>query len=486
MSDTEEPIAKRLRNGNKPNATHAAIQSGRIESRSTIASSSNENHGQQQLHSLLRLNDECLRKLFVHLDVETLCEMANVCKRFRKIAEQIFAQEHKEFVIKGFDCKISTLRRVLCKFGHLMTSIDAFEAHFATHTFDAAPIAKYCPTNLEKLSLQNAKIDCALFKPLFSRLKELNVNACDFNGNATDLFKSCSKLENMYFESNEHSCNFVAQKYPKLARLIFDSNFCSATAFYALLPLNPQLKQLHIMTMADDTYISYAVEYTKNLERLKIQPGFMSSTPEIQTRKVFLQLAKLKKLKKLSLDAGYETYGKLLAPLIDAFVKGKVALDELDVGDFVIGSKEIKSITKLNTLEVLWLDTVEGATVQDLVSLTTNLPQLKNLRLYFRYRSSAPMTFDGLMKMVKAAKQLEYLILVGIRNLKIKQKEFAALLKAVQSRGAEKRLLIQIIGCKSTTSFTVPETIQQACAKELKFVYAEDQDECGCNECDGE
>lgn len=488
MSDTEQPIAKRLRKRSDNNTPHASIHSRRIESQSTIASSSNENHGQQQSDSLLQLSDECLQKLFAHLKIESLCEMTNVCKRFRKIAEQVFAQKHKEFVVKNYDCKMSTFRRVLCKFGHLITLIDAFDAYFAIDNYDAAPITKYCPKNLEKLSVQNAQINCALFKPLFSRLKGLELNSCDFIGNANDLFKSCSMLENMYFEANEHSCNYVVQAYPKMTGLVFDSNFSSSIAFLHLLPMNPQLKHLHIMTMADDTYIDAVTRCTKNLERLRIRPGFMSSTPEIQTRKVFLRLAKLNKLKKLSIDAGYETYGKLLAPLIDAFVKGKVALEELDVRDFEIGSKEIKSIAKLNTLTLLWLDTIESVLTSDLVSLTTNLPLLNNLRLHSKLsnRSTAPMTINGLIEMVKAAKKLEYLIFDGMRNLNINQKEFAALLKAVQSRGAEKRLLIQIIGCKSTTSFTVPETIQKACAKELKFVYMDDQGECECDECGAE
>lgn len=458
--------AKRLRNHNGQPAPHLSM----------ISNQTGEKLLQKnQSSSLYGLSDECLQEIFERLTVGSLCQMANVCKRFRQIAEKAFAHKHKEFTLKG-KWTNSLLRRALSKFGNVITSIDASEAYFEDE-MDTDSIAKYCPSKLEKLTLQRAKINCAAFKPLFVRMKELVLDSCDFVGDKMNLFTGCTSLEYLYFDSNEDSCEFVAQKYPKLFGLSFDPNYSSFYPFFKLLPLVPQIKQLRILTMPDDIYISSVVQSTKSLELLTIEPGMMSSTPEIQTKQVFLQLAELKQLKKLQLYAGWETYAKLVAPLMDAFTKRKVALDELNLREFKIGSKEIKAICNLKTLEELSLHTIGNVTNADLLSLS-ELPLLTDLVLHFGHRSTAAsLSVDTLIKMVQSAKQMSGIALVGVRKLKIDQKEYEILLKAAESRNVGTKLTIQIVGCKKTTGFNVPENIQRKNIDRLKIVYDADDDD---------
>ncbi|KAG4071590.1 hypothetical protein HA402_011744 [Bradysia odoriphaga] len=470
-----EPIAKRLRNRDCE----------AVQSTSTVEPTSNQTDDEtlkkipelDQSNSMYGLTDECLLDIFQHLTIGSLYQMANVCKRFRQIAGQVFARRHQEFTLKG-NWTNSLLRRALCKFGHVITSIDASEAYFREQ-MDTNAIAKYCPTKLEKLTLRHATIDCAAFKPLFVRMKELVLDGCDFVGDKHNLFTDCKNLEFLYFDSNEESCEFVAQKYPKLSALSFDPNFSSFGTFFKLLALVPQITDLQIMTMPQDIYISYVVQIVKNLERLAIEPGMMSSTPEIQTKQVFLQLAKLKQLKKLSLNAGWETYAKLVKPLADAFAKGNVALDSLHLTDFKIDSKDIKAICNLKTLEDISLDTIGNATSADLMSLF-ELPLLTNLILHFGHRSTAAaaISADTLTKMIQSAKQIGELALVGVRNMKIGPKEYDALLKAtVESRNVGTKLTIQIVGGNKTNSFNVPTNIQQTNIERLKIVYVDDDDD---------
>lgn len=108
--------------------------------------------------------------------------------------------------------------------------------------------AKYCGETKTQVS------DCAAFKPLFARLKHLGLDACDFTGDANDLFNSCKQLETLDFDANG-SCRFLAKKFPKLEDLKFDCGYPAFLTFFDMLQQNPQLKHLRIMAMADDVYI---------------------------------------------------------------------------------------------------------------------------------------------------------------------------------------------------------------------------------------
>ncbi|XP_055304391.1 uncharacterized protein LOC129569532 [Sitodiplosis mosellana] len=486
MGDSNEPVSKRLRRRKDTTTSEASKSStkppGNTLPTSELASDNLPAH-ENVSNSLLRLTDGCLQKLFERLDIESLCQMANVCKRFRPISERAFSERHKKFVFEGRSCKNSVFRRVLCKFGHLITTIDASEAHFVPgEKLDVGAIAKYCSNSLDKLILQKATIDCDVVKPLFSRLKYLDLAMCDFTGNKNGLFANCPNLEFFGFEADfcgpdpldmgrDRSIRFVAKKFPKLESVAFDCSYTGFWTFFDLLKLNPQVKILDIIAPSEDMYIQSVVQYTKNVEALAIHTGFMSTTPEIQTRKVFLQLSKLKKLQKLLIEAGDETYGKLVAPLMDAFAKDKVPINRLNLREFTIGSKEIKSILKLKTMKIMSLDEVVNVTDADLVPLTKELPLLENLQLYFGTKARTPITVSGLAKMIKAGKHLDYVALVGVQNLKIDKKAFDDLLKAAQSRGNEKTLTIDIVGKKKTTSFNVPENIQRAGDKHMKILY---------------
>lgn len=480
----DEPISKRLRRGNGTSAAGTSesrpVQKPKTLQKSRAAQTANNT---ESFTSLLQLTDACLEKVFVHLNVEDLCTMANVCKRFRKIAEKEFSENRKKFKFEGSGCKNAVFRRVLSKFGKLIRAIDASDAYFdGDEQIDVDAIVKCRPPNLEELCLNRAAINCDAVQPLFTRLKHLDLDGCNFTGNKDSLFEKCKNLVTLGFDPCD-SCFFIVRNYPKLEGLSFDTNYPGFFEFFKLIALNPQLKWLCILAMAEDIYISSCVKYTKNLERLSIRPGRMCSTPETQTRKVFLQLSQLKKLKKLAIDAGYETYAKLVGPLMDAFLKQKVAINQLELNDFTINTNDIKSIANLKTLEIITLDQVGKISSADLIALTTKLPVLNTLHLYFRYNIETPISVDTLAKMIKGGTKLEYLGLVGVRNINIKQKEFEMLAKAAQSRAEAKKITIQIIGCKSTTHFEVPQSIQQTNMKQLKIVYDDDQGNCECDNC---
>lgn len=209
----------------------------------------------------------------------------------------------------------------------------------------------------------------------------------------------------------------------------------------------------------------------------------MAKRPQCQTEEGLVNLAKLKHLKCLTMDVGYEEYAELIGPLADAFAKANVQLEKLDLSDVFVTPKDIKSINKLKTLKYLVLDQVKNVKEADLIPLTSNLPLLVQLQLYFGYAIVKAFTVDGLVKMIQSAKHLGFLALMGVRNLHIDQAAFTKLLEVVQIQ--QEKLTIHIVGCQTTTSLNVPENIRRANAKRLVITYEKDDNvRCGCEQCE--
>lgn len=488
MEDSAGPSNKRPRRERSKSkyARHNPPKTAKKDSNSR----KNEN---ESPNSLLVLSDDCLQELFERLDIETLCHMANVCKRFRQIALQTFTRCHKEFVFTGVRAKSAVFRRALCKFGHLMTSIKAtdFFLEDFDEKLDGNAIVKYCTNgNLDSLILQKTTINCDAFKPLFARMKCINLIECKFIGNKTDLFKNCPNLEifsfhadfddtdTMHFDHNQRlaSVDFVIRKFPKLDCLGFGCGSGIYWRFFDLLALNPQIKEIKVLAEPDDIIIEAIAKYSKNLERLTFD---MDDLPEIQTRKGLLSLSKLKKLKQLSLVSGGEVYSELVGPLMDAFAKKNVPIEELQLFQFSIRPKDIKSILKLKMMKIMTLIQIEGTVSDaDLVPLTKQLKLLEHLQLNFDEDITNPISANGLVKMVTAGKHLQFLALIGVQNLKIDQKVFENILKAVQNRRNAKKLTIEIAATyNETSSFNVPESVQQAASAHLKIKYSIQEDE---------
>lgn len=230
MTDSNESIAKRLRPNRQGTVTPLQV--------SSVTSK----------NSMSKLYDKFLQKPFAHLDIET----------------------KKRMCAKSLECKNSVFRHVLCKFDHFITSIDACDAHFKDNQWiDINAIAhkQYGLKQLKELSLKQATIDCDKIKPIFVRLVKLILNICKFTGNETVLFANCPELENLSFDSCDSS-NFTAQKLLKLIGLSFDCFLCASFTFFKLLEKNPQI---HLRKVWNDCAMC---------NRL----GFMSATPEVQTK----------------------------------------------------------------------------------------------------------------------------------------------------------------------------------------------------------
>lgn len=428
--------------------------------------------------SLMRLNDDCLRHIFKYSDEENLCELADVCTRARAIAEETFRKRYKTKLLRNFTFVEPIYRRILCKFGNFLTSLDVKECGCANRIFTqkhAEVMAKNCK-GLEELKIFATTIYCDELKTVFSRVKTLAFDCSRFVGNRRALFTNCFNLKELQVFCNKFDMNFdfVAKKFPNLMHLDFFMLMRSDTAFDSfqkLMKLNPQLRQLST-TVMDAKYFSAIASHVKNLQDLHI--GYRPTKPA----KGLLNLSQLTKLKKLSFETWplNEISPKQVAPLMTAFSREKVPIEHLHLCFYSYDSNDIKSIAKMKTLKTLKM-LMSHLDSNDLVSLAKELPFLKELRIVYTQNFMAtPATV--LTALVNAGKNLDYIDLDGICYMEIDLYEFNELLKATSKRSNKNKLTIKLVGCKTPTVVDVPLDIQQENLNQLEILF-----ECNCDCC---
>lgn len=357
----EEPLVKRQR-------FQIAVSNSPLSANNSC---SNDSHDEDQIEASLSLNYDCWWKIIHFCDIKTLCQLANVCKEFRTMAEDFFRRNPIKFEPSGYNR--TSFRRVLCKFGHLIKSLDMHDNWGPMNAIDAGDINKYCP-NLEHFRLRHMTISCDSSEPIFKRLKTLQINSCPLVGQIKELLKHCWELEDLLV--TDGNIRDILYCFPKLKTLTFKNYRVETSSFYTFLKLNPNLKQLHGIFTLNNECILAIVQNVPNLEVLKLSYAFNMSKQDLTTEGL-LKLANLKKLRRLKLT-GFANKCSLME-FMAAFSSANVPIEKLTLGVFRIG--QVRNISNLKTIHTLKLRWVSCYDEDHLISLLNQLPQLEKLEL---------------------------------------------------------------------------------------------------------
>lgn len=118
--------------------------------------------------NILQLNDDCLREVFGALELADLCIVADVCHRFRRIAQETFkVSNYRELELHAL-ChneeeqtkRLQRILNLLRHFGAYVESMDANGSHrYGLHQMNdnriVELISRYCSASLTKLKLDN-------------------------------------------------------------------------------------------------------------------------------------------------------------------------------------------------------------------------------------------------------------------------------------------------------------------------------------------
>ncbi|XP_055314995.1 uncharacterized protein LOC129575419 [Sitodiplosis mosellana] len=431
--------------------------------------------------TLLDLNDDCLLTIFGNLKAIELCHVANVCKRFGPLAESAFRTTHKsdQFIRLRFDegsCTKSELRRIICKFGHLVTYFFGTGRQLELNLLERS-------NNLRKLWLDEVIIDCKIAKPIFQRVEHLQLFDCKFVGNRSDiskdLFEAYNNLELLMYSSMEGVRPYGLERNYKLATLLFRNCVPSLSSFIQFLRFNKQLLCLGIPGDITDKYVSGIIKYGKQLTHI-----FLFVKEGIVSAETFERLGNLKNLRKLNIRSLYLCPSKSATTLIDGALRMNIPLSCLETHSFAIDSTALRSISKLETLVYLNLGGRIYCSKTEFMSLLVSLPLLNEIILTFAYPSpnNQDMSVIILITLIECGKQLNRIELIDVQKFRINEESYAKLLEVVKSSGRKERLSVIFIGCKFTTSYEVSNAIQRNNQMYLKIDYSISTS-CCCKNC---
>lgn len=479
-------LKSRCRASNEPPLEELPIKKQRLSSKrvskwiiTSETTSTNENESQSTNKvSQPKLNDKCLQKVLEHMDLKTLCSAADVCKKLRQFSTAAFSNKFNHLDSDKIDRLL--FRRVMRKFGVYISSILFTQTTLAPD--DVFIMNKYC-VNLHRLSLTMMRIKCNDFQPIFARLNTLCMIECDLDGDRNQMFAACTRLVDLTIDAKKYN-DIPRCLFPRLSVLRFECESSWKWSYlWHLLKRNPQIECLHIVAYPDDEVIQNIVQNTKRLEALFIEPGVLSKPPKVQSMEGLIQLAKLKSLKQLSVHTGDGNYSIHASALANELSTKRVAIDLLCLDTFEIVSHDLRNILKLNALKKLALVSMERLNDSELKLIAKQLTLLEKLRIDIDFNEKAMISNSGLVDMIRCAKNLTYLGLNGIRNIKIDQNTFNSMVSAVKQRKIGS-LKIAIIGCRTTTEFNVPQKIQLEHRSMLQIDYQFDNDyECECEHC---
>lgn len=254
------------------------------------------------------LNDDCIHHIFEKCidDLVGLCELGEVCPRFRSVAWRIFKAKYKsqnwyeEFIDENNRKRypLTLIERFFKIFGDLITTWNVPWNDTTNSEFMHALFGMYC-TNLESLDFNlNSSEMWTIIGSITNHVKRIHLKRVDCREliDLNGIITACPHLESLKITSTNYEL-LVPKKIPKLKELILQYEMGVDKGFFEQ---NTQLEKLTFAYIHSTTMnINNILKLLPNLQSLYIYNCFFYC-------KDFDCFGRLQKLKDLRI--GLENY----------------------------------------------------------------------------------------------------------------------------------------------------------------------------------
>lgn len=392
---------------------------------------------EQESQLLVTLDDDCLREVFKYLPLLDLSNCAEVCIRFNQHANDAFNAKYKHVmkIDQDFDLNVKPgeMESVLRNFGPLIhsLSISRTKTIFPDNSTSEVAIRMInqhtTTTALKELHLSGVVIGEFLenLGPVFLKLDTFKLDSCVFMDGAENLF---------------------GQAFPTLTQAQFKC--CSGLNYSALekfITLNPRLQTLMIgMEYWTDGLANLIHLIGGNLSNLvELEVDTFDHPNEEQLQECATSIGKLTRLKVLKYKCTEEFAA---TALIYELAKQQVPIEHLQLMSGRFDGNTMKSLTQLKQIKILELQFIADLTERHIIEMAKELPLLETFRLKtFQFLpNDRYLSVDGLVEMIKHAKNLSAVILNGTQHIKININNYRTMLKAVHERSEKNHLSMEI------------------------------------------
>lgn len=434
--------------------------------------------------TILDLNEDCLRSVFDFLNLSDLCDVADVCARFRDTA--------KAHVAKSKHCVADECPsfRTLRNFASSLTSIwidGDFRKRRSKHQLRLMSLVnRHWSESITNLRLFKISINhriASSMRSMLLRLETLSLEDCRWDDvHLQSLALDAPELRHLKF-ANFSCVPWIAklhgldQTFPKLQSISFQFDYCKHSEIKQFFFRNPQLKKIEIGECGDvepgypSSLIQSIAEYVPEVESIIFTPLF----PRPRIGDYFF--GRLRKLKVLRL-VGYCGY---LTSVLCHIVTTDIPLERLDLGlmfDLVQRQVDglIYSISELKTLSTLKVLRVTNAGLLshfDFIKICKSLSELSELHVdIYPALGFAPTIWseDHLLELIENAEKLKVLNIRWIDSVQIDRIDadlFMKMVKVVERR--PEKIHLTIILWSFNVKVDVPSALVRAHNASLKI-----------------
>lgn len=424
---------------------------------------------------ILDLNDDCFFEIFKYLDVMDMCSVADSCSRLKAAAREHFA--HSKFNNFNFPLSIrdrsesDTANQMLLEASKVLRNFGACIADFREtnggtfYKWDDETksvyqrkiielLVKHCGEKLIKLKFWHFDITDEISNimiPLLEHLQKFEITYADGSVLLLEMLPIlCPKLQDLTFAHIDLRFEGWNRRYEKLTKIKFlccDMDVDTAKEF---LKCNMQLKEIEFNYCSglNPRLFQYIGDYATEVETLDINLGefdFDEETPDYSPNAQHIQ--RLRNLKSIRLT---DWYCKIpyLTEVICHVAAAEVSLKTLDVTSLKLLRMDINrfvdGISKLKTLETLYLDVRGDLHVHHITHICQNLSKLTKLSILM----DKAWTMENILQLVRNAEKLQSLTVKPARyylqKVCVNDETYTKLANIVEKRNEKTHLKITL------------------------------------------
>lgn len=337
---------------------------------------------------LVDINDDCLRSIFYHLDLEGLVNIAEISTRFAPIAQSLFSRYYRnqKFMFSSYlvasdeniPIKMDLAAPLLHHFGHCI--IDLMIDCLRQNQCVGKLIQTHCAGSLVSLKLLDATTNLSqTICNSFEKLSALSIVRGKLGLTMLKCFPNLTTLELINVEMYQPN----AIHFPALKRLVIhnDKKYLLDSTIVEMFRLNSQVEVLHLRQIDYDANLIQSIG--KHLTSLEELVMWLPTDRFLSTEN---QKFLFNSVKRLALSTFYNQaelvesmpfrFQQLQTLTLDGFHKIQ---DHLL--NFIMENRTLTKLRLVPYIDDFWTP-LDDMKIEDLLKITKALPQLTELEFY--------------------------------------------------------------------------------------------------------
>lgn len=415
---------------------------------------------QPEIGGLMKLNHDCILRMFDFIKVRDLCNMARTCQDMYHLAKYHFRLNYKHF---NFACLIDDglvslklAEELLELFGEEMVSLNMSLDYFMEQVPSVhsqyfsnmllSMVADYCEGALKHISLDNfnhiRENVLSNLQPIFASLETFSLENCSIS--------LCSRME--YLKTlTLNRCSgdfdqFSFTRFESLEKLELQKlHGLDDLHIVSFLERNRQLKVLSIVKSPGvTTEVFLGVRNLCDLEEFEFQNNAFTFVDQLD----LIYLSSLKKLKTLTLNCNV---GPIVS-MLNHFIMNDIPIEHFEIAGSQMNDETAQAIAKLQTIKVLKINEMTDFDESHILHIVKGLRSLEELTI----KTSQTISLIYFKRIVFYANRLSRLG-IDSPNFRITADVYQQILKSIQIR--VNQIKLELIIYNSGEQIHIPSEI---------------------------